>query len=880
MEVQVLRERAMHLDGVLGELARELDSARSADRQALRSLGISKDGATERAYSDRAFEIWQRKHNRDAADLETIHHLAIMHHARAIDLEQSGEANSSDADWEVSMKLWYELWLSEEFWDSIAGIVSKSSGAKPAERLREEFPISYLQLHYDIATDEDSPVSRRNYHVQMALESPFPDSVKSRVRLSCYEKYALKIPDTIWSTLTPDVAEAQKAGEIILEFLRVDPDCVPALGDALRIMVRFVRSRANDLTAVGDDQIQRQNILSDVRVVGERWRPYFERLLTKNDNPGEDMRADLCLWGRVMGDVMQALERNDDAIDYYRMGELAGTEDDTQRVMCRRNNVVLTTKIAYMKVQAGDEDARRASEALAHREDLIPEAFLNLGYAFYTLDDMESSLSICERGLKCEPESIDYDLMEEDDRQIELLEGLRDAILGQRAYQEAHEAFAADDFALALQLFDESVRLRPADSACLFFRSRTHVRLKNPDAAQADLDQYRSMSPDEAEGPSDHFKVVQDELETLRVDLARFGPKAMDLRDAALAALRNERYEEADEKISAAIDATTGEGGVVAMNRERSVVLAAWAVSEANQASESLEILQTARARMQLAVELDGENAHAVQNHAAIDNVIRNLTARTGYAEAIAAMGEEHFDVACEAFSKVIELAPEPAMFLMRAQCYIAMLDAKRAFKDLERVGELDASDDTERENAAKLIEQAKTLSGEIKRFGKEALRLFNQANRAYSRDDYSASARCFREAITKTKAGGESELRRNLSIVLVNWALNEYDQNTPLPSLVRCRIRMEEAIQVDPDNTNAVENLAGMFNSAAVDIANSSGFVGENLSLRIALKSDREEKLKQAVGLQREAVRLQPANSTYKSNLEQIKQLIDSRIF
>ena len=363
MDIQALHQKARYLDGVIGELARELDSSRSADRQALRSLGISKDGATEHAYSDKAFEIWQRKHKRDVNDLETIHHLAIMHHARAIDLEQTQDASSSDADWEAAMNYWYTLWRSEDFWDSIADIVSKSSGVKPAERLREEFPVNYLQLHYDIAIDDNSPVSRRNYHVQMALESPFPDKAKSHVRVSSYERFAARIPDSIWSTLTPDVKEAQKSGETILEFLRVDPDCMPALGDALRIMVRFVRSHVNDLTAIGDNQSERQRILSEVRTVGERWRPYFERMLKLNDNPSEDMRADMCLWGRVMGDVMQSLERNDDAFEYYTLGELAGAEDDTQRVICHRNSVVLSSKIAYMKVQAGDEDGKRSCKS-------------------------------------------------------------------------------------------------------------------------------------------------------------------------------------------------------------------------------------------------------------------------------------------------------------------------------------------------------------------------------------------------------------------------------------------------------------------------------------------------------------------------------------
>ena len=129
-----LAEKVM---GKLAELHGELDSAMNPHRLALRHLGPSdRMGWLSAVYHDEPFRAWQKLLQSSPGDLETLHHLAIMHHARAIDLEASESPKQSDPDWEAALGYWTRLWQSDAFWDRIAALANVRDKRRVVEELR------------------------------------------------------------------------------------------------------------------------------------------------------------------------------------------------------------------------------------------------------------------------------------------------------------------------------------------------------------------------------------------------------------------------------------------------------------------------------------------------------------------------------------------------------------------------------------------------------------------------------------------------------------------------------------------------------------------------------------------------------------------------
>ncbi len=82
----------------LNSLEGYLTTSINPNRVALADLGIEPMGWTKLAHSPKAFEIWKKQHKIEPGDHLTLHHLAIMHHARAFDLEMGRNATEADED--------------------------------------------------------------------------------------------------------------------------------------------------------------------------------------------------------------------------------------------------------------------------------------------------------------------------------------------------------------------------------------------------------------------------------------------------------------------------------------------------------------------------------------------------------------------------------------------------------------------------------------------------------------------------------------------------------------------------------------------------------------------------------------------------------------
>ncbi len=327
---------ALKVDQVLEGLQGELDASMNPHQVALQGLGWTHSlGYTPTPYNDAAFELMSELISRNGGDLEALHRLALMHHARAIDLETGEDPSQSDPDWQAAERYWYELWKSDAFWDRIAELACKNASRAAVDLLRERFPELFLHVRYDVAFHEATKTGRARRHIDSVIGSPFPEDSKSSVRRDVYEKHIGELPHSVWreDMLEPGIIE--DAMQVIQQFLNLDPGCVPALADALRLQVRLLLTHYHELQALSEDnEAERTRLLNTLRESAEHWMEYFEQLVDVSDALEEDVRHKLCHWYRVMGEVLCALDREEEAIAFYEWGVKAGCEEDDEKQRC------------------------------------------------------------------------------------------------------------------------------------------------------------------------------------------------------------------------------------------------------------------------------------------------------------------------------------------------------------------------------------------------------------------------------------------------------------------------------------------------------------------------------------------------------------------
>ena len=294
---------AREVNELLAELKATLDTSMSPQRVAMRQLGVDGMGWTSTIYADDAFKLWSDMLRRNPHDLETLHHLAIMHHARAIDREGGKRPSEADADWTAALGYWTRLWQSDGFWDGIAAAACKGAKRDVVDALRRRFPEMLLTIHFDIAFDSRTQPHRSKYHLRLVDASELPAECKDKVRRETYNDLLKGVPNSVWLPDVLDPAVIRQGTEVVERYLNLDPGCLPALEDALRLQVRLLRAHYTDLQAAGDDSAERRSLLQAFLADAIKWRPYFEQLVPVTDQTAEDVQPKLCLWCRVMGEV-------------------------------------------------------------------------------------------------------------------------------------------------------------------------------------------------------------------------------------------------------------------------------------------------------------------------------------------------------------------------------------------------------------------------------------------------------------------------------------------------------------------------------------------------------------------------------------------------
>jgi len=584
----------------LDTLHGELDAAANPHRMALRHLGLTDAFSGARTpYHQDAFAVWSDLRRRNSSDWESAHHLAIMHHARAFDLEFGAHPEESDVDWAAAMELWHRLWQADGFWEGKAASTASRIPPGVWRSLREQLPTLLLTLHYDIAFDAaQARVHRAKYHLGLVHAAPYPSDAKEAVQRDAYTRFISVVPPAVWQFQETNPETIKVGTDRIEAFLALDPGCVPALEDAVRLQARLLSAWNTDLGAMGDDKRKRKQLLQTVRAAADRWRPYFDQLAGVRQLD-EEVRQKLGRWYRLMGDVHCALDQEETSIGFYAQGVKSTLPEDDEHRRCR-NEVVETRALVARELAGGKKpNAKSYCDDVRRSPDLTIKAHFLLANAYAVLEEFDAAEAVCERGLSIEPQVNDVEEIEEQARGHQHLEELLSHVRQGRSIRQAKELLdkameliKADREPDALPLLNRAAILAPELAMVYFVRCQCHITLLDPDEAREDLVAFRRLV-DSKEGKQAAAK-LQEPLDQLAEQIRKFGREGLKWRRLAIEAANAEQFERAAELFRKAIEQCPGPGEQE-LQHGLATVLTNHAITKVNAAMGDGSLLRTAK---------------------------------------------------------------------------------------------------------------------------------------------------------------------------------------------------------------------------------------------------------------------------------------------
>ncbi len=850
---------AQKIDETLQAMQGELDASMNPHRTALRALKSTRFGWTELAYSPDALRAISDLLRKDPSDLEAVHRMAIMRHARAIDLEAEKDARQSDADWEAAAKHWYMLWQSDDFWNQIAEKACRNAKRDAVDSLRQRFPELFLGIQYEIAFHPETKNYRARYHIQSVLQAPFPKESKDNVRRQVYERHVAALPASIWNTDMLDPAVIQNGLSLITKFLELDPHCVPALSDALRLENRLLIARYGELRAVGDDEQERGRLLSLIRQSADTWFPYFSQLSDACGELEDDVRQKLCLWFRVMGDVLCGANKREEAINYFELGLKCSTEEDEERQICTNSLGEAHAYIAREHAHDGKDNAKAYCDQVRARTGLSVTAHFMLANAYQLLHEFDIAESICQSGLAVEPDMTDLDAIEEHERdRVHLSKMLESIKEDRRRYEvrqmldKAQEQIKEGNFAEALSILVEAGKKGRELVSVYFLRIHCYSRLDRYDEAQADLAAIKKLAGlDMQEEIGKMEESVKDGLALQ----AKFGRDGMRLRREAIKRHNSNDFGGAVELLRKAVAGCPAQGKNE-LKGELAAVLVSYANYEVDEIvkkgaspTEQIKVCNKAVEHLEEAHKLAPGNENANSSLQELNQFIQKLDVDVKLGpdaaklrqEAIKKFNKGSYAEAEEMLREALSKAPIPGKALLNPElanvlCRRAVYEANKALEGSQSAGQklivcrracgyveeaqiLDPSNDNIKVNLQSLrnaidgLQQDMQIEEMARDFGGEkVLKLRSDAIKAFNQRDFFNAVKHLRSALAACGySKGKSQLEKELSMALSACAVemvNAMGSRVTLTLIDSAISMLEEAAKLDPTNQQAETNL------------------------------------------------------------------------
>lgn len=143
---------------------------------------------------ERARDLWSRRAAQHSEAMVSVHNLAVLTHAEAIELELGDDARAREADgrrlWGEALGLWRYLLEHESFWSQVSARVRALHDPRlttgTPRRLRESLPLALLVTNgrLAVALARDDP-ERARAHMDIIAASGFDDADRDQaIRLA------------------------------------------------------------------------------------------------------------------------------------------------------------------------------------------------------------------------------------------------------------------------------------------------------------------------------------------------------------------------------------------------------------------------------------------------------------------------------------------------------------------------------------------------------------------------------------------------------------------------------------------------------------------------------------------------------------------------
>lgn len=859
-----LAARACEAHELLGSLSGTLNRANSPERLARNSLGVNTYGWTQKPYSDDAFRTWNRILKRRPDDAAALHHLAIMNHAKAFDLENGPGPEAANPFWEKALDCWHKLLANEDFWGRMAsGLDGRPRRDEILADLKRYWPCRLLLVHYGIAFDpETASQRRRNWHVRLALDSPFDDAAKEEARRLAYERHIAGVNPDVWHPDTLDPEVVTEGAGVIESFLENDPRCVCALSDLLRLASRLARAWVQQINALAGDDPERDGVIGQFQRASGNWGPYFEQLLAIVETLDEDVRQNLFFWWRITGDAHKAIHAFTEAAGYYENARLAAQDPDDLALVDAKMGEALALNAREIASSHDPEEERRAKrlcDEVRAREGLSISAHAYLANAYMLVHEFDAAEEVCNEGLEIEPE-LTPEALESAEAEKHILRDLLDAIARQRALWkaksllgEAEELMEQRNFAEACARLGEAVELAPEMPPLFFLRAQCHLALLNPARARADLG--RLVELDSGDAARQAAGKLEEQCAREERDVGKFGREALLLRREANEAFGAGDFEGAERMLRQALE-TVKRPGRQDIRTELAITLLRTAVKSVNETMESQEVdakaLRRQKARLEEARKLAPDMEEIRENLDRLNGILEKTELQErmegeyggrlpfeAHLEAVRAYNNGNHDAAIRKLRQAINAFPhsvklkEELSEILTSRAIGLINEAEgappeatmRSAQDmLTEALEVNSANFRARENQRILndmmeaVERRNRIADDFG--GEEAARLRMEAVEAFNNDNLERAESRLRDALRVSIR--PQKIEEELSMVLtakaiqVVNAVNNPDMLRSLgsPSAVRqvfqkARDMLEEAIRLDSTNAKAHENLA-----------------------------------------------------------------------
>lgn len=185
MKPKINSKENSNLINTLSKLLTELKDAVSGHVIAYQQL-VSKENIhkIETLYSIEAENEWGKILKREPNDWIALHHLAILCHTRAFELEIDDKNDQAVEYWKKAYKYWYELFKLNEpidrFHDLLKNLerYNENEQKQKFTQLKQNIINDLLKIHYKLYNYYSNQKEKAQYHYQILEKSPFKESIE------------------------------------------------------------------------------------------------------------------------------------------------------------------------------------------------------------------------------------------------------------------------------------------------------------------------------------------------------------------------------------------------------------------------------------------------------------------------------------------------------------------------------------------------------------------------------------------------------------------------------------------------------------------------------------------------------------------------------